>query len=1068
MLDGFNWVGGVVPGPGDVASIEARPDLTGFVTLTLPGALTLDVLAHSHFAQHTIDGPGTLTLASGQLIFTDAITSSPGIALNTLFIRSPLAGTGGLTKAGPGFVALTGANTYIGATTISSDGGITIDSDARLGPSFNNLQLEGGALRITSPVSSIRPMFVGLAGGRLEAFADATLAGTITGPGSLNLARGGVVTFEGTSFHTGPLRILDNSTLRLISTSNSTSSIDVAGTLEVGALAIASNLNRIGDFTPISLRGGVLRLIPTFVNTNETVGSTTLRAGTNRIEVGSNSTSTSQLTLQSLVRADRSTLQVVGRDLGFPAINRATLSVLSPSGITSIGAGGPTSAAIVPWMFGNASATPSTAAGVVEAGLVTLSGSTFRLLGASDYATSFAVAGQNVRITDSNLTLFSAATVNALVLRDTASSSIPTGIEGSALTVTSGAIVAVADSAGDELYIDSALAFGTAEAVIHTAPAVVGHANLTVRGAISGTSGLTKSGGGSLRLESASSTISGPVTVNGGDLVVVGSVGLAQPGPLGSSFDSVVINAGAGSDYVALRVATPLSTFARNLVVRQSADSGDNALLGTAGGFGTTFTGTIRIDGGFLNLEGDTEPEPLTLSGVISGPGGLQEPRVESPLAQRLRINGNNTYAGGTVIRAGTWLVNSDTALGTGPIYFEGPGRLEAAVGPQTLGNAIVLRASPTLAGIELAGSVDLGSVQRTLNIIDAVELTGVVSRGGITKAGVGTLRLSGNNTYNGQTLVSAGRLIVASDHALGVASGARQQQATILTGSAVVELTGSITTPEAFYFGEDAQPISSTSPTGNLRSSSGTNVIANVVAVDAVGSIGVDAGATLAITGDLLDRTTNGTGTLRKVGSGTLTVNSVRLPSLDISAGRVSLAAGGDGASRVTSLSIAAGASVDLADHAIVIDYTGASVLGSVLAILDTRLLTTAPGLMLGYAEASVLFDTFPASYDGQLVDATSLIVAATYAGDFDLDRTVGFADLLTLAQNYETSGAFWWQGDVDRDGTVGFADLLALAQNYGAGSIVADWAVARALVPEPGVLSLVALMGVGLRRAR
>ena len=52
---------------------------------------------------------------------------------------------------------------------------------------------------------------------------------------------------------------------------------------------------------------------------------------------------------------------------------------------------------------------------------------------------------------------------------------------------------------------------------------------------------------------------------------------------------------------------------------------------------------------------------------------------------------------------------------------------------------------------------------------------------------------------------------------------------------------------------------------------------------------------------------------------------------------------------------------------------------------------------------------------------------------GDVNRDRTVGFADLLIIAQNYGASSATYAQGDLDGDGLVGFSDLLILAQNYG-----------------------------------
>lgn len=54
--------------------------------------------------------------------------------------------------------------------------------------------------------------------------------------------------------------------------------------------------------------------------------------------------------------------------------------------------------------------------------------------------------------------------------------------------------------------------------------------------------------------------------------------------------------------------------------------------------------------------------------------------------------------------------------------------------------------------------------------------------------------------------------------------------------------------------------------------------------------------------------------------------------------------------------------------------------------------------------------------------------------AGDANHDRTVGFADLVAVAQNYgKTGGATWAMGDFNHDGNVGFADLVTIAQRYG-----------------------------------
>ena len=73
-------------------------------------------------------------------------------------------------------------------------------------------------------------------------------------------------------------------------------------------------------------------------------------------------------------------------------------------------------------------------------------------------------------------------------------------------------------------------------------------------------------------------------------------------------------------------------------------------------------------------------------------------------------------------------------------------------------------------------------------------------------------------------------------------------------------------------------------------------------------------------------------------------------------------------------------------------------------------------------------------------VTDATGNGLATTFTSDFfvlkgdvDRDRSVGFTDLVAVAQHYGQSGATYATGDLDGDGTVGFPDLVAIAQNYG-----------------------------------
>lgn len=202
-----------------------------------------------------------------------------------------------------------------------------------------------------------------------------------------------------------------------------------------------------------------------------------------------------------------------------------------------------------------------------------------------------------------------------------------------------------------------------------------------------------------------------------------------------------------------------------------------------------------------------------------------------------------------------------------------------------------------------------------------------------------------------------------------------------------------------------------------------------------------------------------------------------------------------GGGALQTKQLTIAGG-KLDLAGGNMSIDYTGTSPLAAIRGYLKSGynggawngsgIVTSSAlkGKGIGYAEASDLLGLSGAStgmWDGQTVDATSLLLKFTLAGDVTMDGMVSFADLVTVAQNYgNTSGtAVWRKGDVDYDGNVGFSDLVAIAQNYGgalpsqpipgaSAAFEADMARAFASVPEPGTLSIFAGGGVFLLRRR
>lgn len=163
---------------------------------------------------------------------------------------------------------------------------------------------------------------------------------------------------------------------------------------------------------------------------------------------------------------------------------------------------------------------------------------------------------------------------------------------------------------------------------------------------------------------------------------------------------------------------------------------------------------------------------------------------------------------------------------------------------------------------------------------------------------------------------------------------------------------------------------------------------------------------------------------------------------------GRATIENNGNTVLTMSSLSLTSTGKLDLANNHAIIDYAG----GGLSPFVQTRsriisgfnngtwngngIISSAAASnstrAIGYAEASTLFANFPATFRGQSVDSSAVLLSFTFKGDTNLDRLVGFDDLLTVAQNYNTPSGNWTAGDFTYNGLVNFDDLLALAQNY------------------------------------
>ena len=119
--------------------------------------------------------------------------------------------------------------------------------------------------------------------------------------------------------------------------------------------------------------------------------------------------------------------------------------------------------------------------------------------------------------------------------------------------------------------------------------------------------------------------------------------------------------------------------------------------------------------------------------------------------------NASNNYTGGTQIQAGTLLVGSNAALGTGTI--------SAPSGS----SSPVLAASTS--GIVLTNSITIGGSSLTVGVASAgntLKLTGIISGSGALDV-YDTTTLGGNNTFSGNLVVDHGAaLTLGNNHATG------------------------------------------------------------------------------------------------------------------------------------------------------------------------------------------------------------------------------------------------------------------------------------------------------------
>jgi fibronectin-binding autotransporter adhesin len=215
---------------------------------------------------------------------------------------------------------------------------------------------------------------------------------------------------------------------------------------------------------------------------------------------------------------------------------------------------------------------------------------------------------------------------------------------------------------------------------------------------------------------------------------------------------------------------------AATAVANPSQSSGTDGIGVSAGSI--DIPNAIALNGGAANLKiYATGSSSGHFNGVISGVGGIVRDDFG---AGTVVLNGSNTFQGGVKIFSRNLSVGNKSGFGTGPLTIgdsvvapANPITITATVdltGVNAIANPITLNQNLTLAGqnIELTSPIDLGANTRTITAENAAEkaaiLSGIISGpgGSLVKAGAGVLDLAANNTYTGDTTITAGTLVLS------------------------------------------------------------------------------------------------------------------------------------------------------------------------------------------------------------------------------------------------------------------------------------------------------------------
>jgi filamentous hemagglutinin family protein len=789
-------LGGVVSGAGGLTKTGAGTvTLSGANTYAGPttvnaGTLTLGANNVLPDTSNVVVNGGTLnvntrtdTVAGVQLVSgavtgtTGVLTSASDFDVQSGTVTARLSGGVGLNKTTGGTVTLSGANTYTGATTVSTGtltvnnasalgttaGGTTVDAGATL--ALNNFTVAGEALTLnggtlsraagnptwSGTVSLAVPSTIDGAAGTL------TLSGVVSGAGDLIKTGAGAATLSGNNTYSGNTTVsagtLTANNANALGAATGGTTVDAGATLALNSFTIAGEA--------LTLNGGTLSRAagnPTWNGTVDLAASSTVAGGGGTLTLGGVVSGAGDLT-----KTGAGTVRLSGNNTysGVTDVQAGTLLVNNANALGS-SAGG---------TMVETGATLALNAFTIAAEALTLNGGTLSRAagnptwnGTVDLAATSTVTGAGTLTIGGvvsgagGLTKTGGGTV---VLSGPGANTYagPTAINAGTLRV--GSAANKLPDAGAVTLGGGTLALNgfseTVGSISGTSNITLGAGTLTAGGDNSTTtySGVISGGGGVVKNGTGTLTLAGANTYTGATTVNAGTLSAANAAALGTTAGGTTINSGATLDIDNVTIG------AENVTINGNGVGGTGALTGTGtavlGGQVTVATGA-RV--------GAAAGDSLRLNGTIQGPGGLDVAgggtvtfantvgnvtplaSLTSAAGSTLAVNGGLVRTTGAQTYDGSLTTGGATTLQTTNANITANGAVNAIAGTLTLntgtGNVTMTNAANDFGTVAVTSG-------NTVALNDANALTlGASSVGTLAATAGGALSVNGALNANG------------------------------------------------------------------------------------------------------------------------------------------------------------------------------------------------------------------------------------------------------------------------------------------------------------------------------